>query len=321
MENNKKCGAMRIKQNKLFALVDPVLESSLAGLLHRGPLNRFQDFISAPLTVQLRDVMRETFNEFNRLNPMGGPHASRRFAKTTSARAFVAEKSQVSSTLELSFTVQKKRRMAEDVCADSAVTHATETGALKCSSKKITASDLHSTLDKVIDRWRKEEEQDKNERNGRQSIVVVASLIDKAPNLGGLARTCEVFRAEELVLNNIKIKQQSLFKQISVTADRWMPMREVRKEHLLVYLQQKRRDGYTLVGLEQASNSVMLERFEFPKKVILLLGEEKGGIPALLLQLLDVCIEIPQLGLIRSLNVHVSASMLLWEYTRQQRLK
>ena len=55
-----------------------------------------QDFISAPLTVQLRDVMRETFNEFNRLQgPMGGPHASRRFAKTTSARAFVAEKSQV----------------------------------------------------------------------------------------------------------------------------------------------------------------------------------------------------------------------------------
>ena len=40
--------------------------------------------------------MRETFNEFNRLQgPMGGPHASRRFAKTTSARAFVAEKSQV----------------------------------------------------------------------------------------------------------------------------------------------------------------------------------------------------------------------------------
>ena len=31
-------------QNKLFALVDPILESSLAGLLHRGPLNRFQVF-------------------------------------------------------------------------------------------------------------------------------------------------------------------------------------------------------------------------------------------------------------------------------------
>ena len=99
-----------------------------------------------------------------------------------------------------------------------------------------------------------------------------------------------MFRAEELVLNNIKIKERNLFKQTSVTADRWMPMREIRKENLLVYLQQKRREGYTLVGLEQASNSVMLERFEFPKKVILLLGEEKGGIPALLLRLLDVCI-------------------------------
>ena len=30
-----------------------------------------------------------------------------------------------------------------------------------------------------MDRWHKEEEQDKNERNGRQSIIVVASLIDK----------------------------------------------------------------------------------------------------------------------------------------------
>lgn len=30
--------------------------------------------------------------------------------------------------------------------------------------------------------------------------------------------------------------------------------------------------------------------------------------------MLDVCIEIPQLGIIRSLNVHVSGSILLWEY-------
>ncbi len=38
----------------------------------------------------------------------------------------------------------------------------------------------------------------------------------------------------------------------------------------------------------------------------------------LLKQELDVCVEIPQFGIIRSLNVHVSASLLLWEYTRQR---
>jgi hypothetical protein len=32
---------------------------------------------------------------------------------------------------------------------------------------------------------------------------------------------------------------------------------------------------------------------------------------------LDVCVEIPQQGIIRSLNVHVSGAIMLWEYTRQ----
>lgn len=36
---------------------------------------------------------------------------------------------------------------------------------------------------------------------------------------------------------------------------------------------------------------------------------------------LDMCVEIPQFGVIRSLNVHVSASLLLWEYTRQRVLR
>ena len=46
-------------------------------------------------------------------------------------------------------------------------------------------------------------------------------------------------------------------------------------------------------------------------------SNEREGIPAELIQLMDDCIEIPQFGTIRSLNVHVSASLLVWEYTRQ----
>lgn len=46
-------------------------------------------------------------------------------------------------------------------------------------------------------------------------------------------------------------------------------------------------------------------------------SNEREGIPANLLQMLDVCVEIPQQGVIRSLNVHVSAALLVWEYTRQ----
>ena len=49
----------------------------------------------------------------------------------------------------------------------------------------------------------------------------------------------------------------------------------------------------------------------------LLNRNEKEGIPVELIQILDVCVEIPQLGIIRSLNVHVSAALVIWEYTKQ----
>ena len=51
------------------------------------------------------------------------------------------------------------------------------------------------------------------------------------------------------------------------------------------------------------------------------MGAEKEGIPVDVLQLLDDCIEIPQLGVIRSLNVHVSAAIVMYEYTRQMCLR
>ena len=42
-------------------------------------------------------------------------------------------------------------------------------------------------------------------------------------------------------------------------------------------------------------------------------------LPVLFLQV-DVCVEIPQLGVVRSLNVHVSGALAVWEYTRQHHL-
>ena len=70
-------------------------------------------------------------------------------------------------------------------------------------------------------------------------------------------------------------------------------------------------------GIEQATTSVKLTEFKFPLKSILLLGKEKEGVPADLLLVCDHIVEIPQSGMIKSLNVHVSGSLVLYEYYRQ----
>ena len=83
------------------------------------------------------------------------------------------------------------------------------------------------------------------------------------------------------------------------------------------YLLSCKKDGYTLVGLEQTSNSKSIENYNFQRKTAILLGKEQEGIPPEFIDMLEDCVEIPQFGIVRSLNVHVSGSILLWEYTRQ----
>jgi len=80
----------------------------------------------------------------------------------------------------------------------------------------------------------------------RNDLIVVASLIDKLPNLGGsfplsshffdqytnclvsgISRTCEIFNASKLVLHDLKAKDQAMFKALSVNAEKWLPFEEV----------------------------------------------------------------------------------------------
>eukprot|EP00160_Parvularia_atlantis_P002499 Unigene12072_Nuclearia_a/m.36715 Unigene12072_Nuclearia_a/g.36715 ORF Unigene12072_Nuclearia_a/g.36715 Unigene12072_Nuclearia_a/m.36715 type:complete len:1543 (-) Unigene12072_Nuclearia_a:72-4700(-) len=155
----------------------------------------------------------------------------------------------------------------------------------------------------------------------RHELIVVASLLDKLPNLGGICRTCEIFNASKLVLADTRVVDNPQFKNVSVTAENWLPIEEVQADRLEPYLRGLQAQGYRVLGVEQTANSVSLESYVFPAKTVLVLGREKEGIPVELIQLLDACIEIPQFGLLRSLNVHVSGAILVWEYTRQRLLR
>ncbi|KAJ2950255.1 hypothetical protein O0L34_g11618 [Tuta absoluta] len=149
-------------------------------------------------------------------------------------------------------------------------------------------------------------------------LIVVASLIDKLPNLGGMARTSEVFGVKTYVVDSLRHLQDKTFQGLSVSAERWVNVEEVRTGPALKeYLMKKKAEGYSVVAAEQTSTSVQLQKFKFPKKTLLLLGHEKEGVPCDLLPIMDHCVEIPQQGFVRSLNVHVTAAIFVWEYSRQ----
>lgn len=155
----------------------------------------------------------------------------------------------------------------------------------------------------------------------RGGLILVASLIDKPPNLGGLCRTCEVFSVQEYVVPSLAVLEDQTFNSLSLTAQQWVPVKEVKPDNIAEYLRTLQNEGYTLVAAEQTANSKKLSEYSFPERTAVILGNEREGIPCELLQLLDVCVEIPQFGIIRSLNVHVSGALFIWEYTRQHLTK
>jgi tRNA guanosine-2'-O-methyltransferase len=106
----------------------------------------------------------------------------------------------------------------------------------------------------------------------RSNLIVVASLIDRAPNLGGLARTCEIFGTENYVIDSLKLTENSEFKALSKTAEKWLKISEVKSWHLFDYLLWMKQLGYSIVGAEQSGKSVSLGIVRIPKKCVLLLG-------------------------------------------------
>lgn len=152
----------------------------------------------------------------------------------------------------------------------------------------------------------------------RSELIVVASLVDKPPNLGGICRLCDVLGAGLITLHDMKVKEHPQFKNVAVTADHWMPMTEVKPQNIVTYLREKKADGYTLMGLEQTNKSVVLDsKLQFPKRTLILLGREKEGIPGELLAELDVCVEIKQVGVIRSMNIQTATAVIVHAYSSQ----
>ncbi|XP_075148280.1 uncharacterized protein LOC142222166 [Haematobia irritans] len=156
------------------------------------------------------------------------------------------------------------------------------------------------------------------EKENHNQMFVIASLIDKLPNLGGIARTCEVLGIKNLVMDSKKDIEKNDFKNLSMTAEKTLNIIEVKPRDLRDFIMDKQKEGFALVGAEQTSNSENFVNFKFPEKCILLLGHEKDGIPPNLLGLLDHAVEIPQFGHVRSLNVHVTGALFMWEFCKQR---
>jgi len=149
-------------------------------------------------------------------------------------------------------------------------------------------------------------------------VVIVLDNVRSLHNVGAAFRTSDAFRLEKIYLTGItgtpphrEIEKTALGATASVD---WAYAKKT--VELLTTLKQ---NGYTVVAVEQTSESLALHQFnpETGKKYCLVFGNEVHGVTEEAIELADLALEIPQHGTKHSLNISVCLGIVAWEFFRE----
>ena len=144
-------------------------------------------------------------------------------------------------------------------------------------------------------------------------ITIVLDNVRSALNVGSVFRTSDAFLIENIILCGItatppnkEIRKAALGSTDSVN---WKYIKNTTDA-----VKQLIKEGYYVVGIEQADKSTKLNEFELPKKPIaIILGNEVNGVDQQAIDLCNEVIEIPQFGTKHSLNMSVTTGIVIWD--------
>jgi 23S rRNA (guanosine2251-2'-O)-methyltransferase len=151
-------------------------------------------------------------------------------------------------------------------------------------------------------------------------VTIVLDNIRSLNNIGSVFRTADAFLMEQIYLCGITATPPH--RDIQKTA--LGATETVNWKHFnstLEAIEQLKQQGYKIAAVEQTQNSTFLNEFNINKneKWALVFGNEVSGVDQDVINCCNVVIEIPQFGSKHSLNISVSAGVVLWEMQKQYR--
>lgn len=157
-------------------------------------------------------------------------------------------------------------------------------------------------------------------------LVMVLDNVRSLHNVGSVLRTADAFRLEGVWLCGITGRPTDNTAEIHKTA---LGAEDSVDWHYasstLDAVHHLRSEGFTIVAIEQCQGSVMLNEWcAFPsggEKYAFIMGNEVKGVAQEVVDAADLVIEIPQYGTKHSLNVSVTAGIVMWEVLRQSLVK
>jgi tRNA (guanosine-2'-O-)-methyltransferase len=148
-------------------------------------------------------------------------------------------------------------------------------------------------------------------------VALVLQSVSYPVNVGSLFRIADACRVSEVVLAGITpTPPNATISKVGRNRDHDVPWRYVeRAEDALVDL---RGEGYHICALEITDQAVPYYAFDYPERVCLVVGNEDHGVTRSALALCDSAVFVPMYGKGKSLNVHVSAAIVLYYLRHSQ---
>jgi len=154
-------------------------------------------------------------------------------------------------------------------------------------------------------------------KSHKAPFIIVLDNVRSQSNVGSVFRTADAFLTEAIYLCGItatpphrEIQKTALGATESVSWRYFASTAEAVAE--------LKARGYIIIAVEQAEGAVELQDMvtEQGKKYALIFGHEINGVDQSIVDMCDLCIEIPQFGTKHSFNIAVSAGIVLWEICR-----
>lgn len=152
--------------------------------------------------------------------------------------------------------------------------------------------------------------------NRTNHFTIVVEDVFQMHNTSAVMRSCEVFGIQELNIIEQRFGK-SIDKEIAMGAQKWVDITTF--ETVSASIKTLRDKGYQIIATTPHNNTSMLSDFDISKPSAIYFGTEKEGLSQEVIDQADGYIKIPMVGFTESLNISVSAAIIIQDITTRLR--
>ena len=153
-------------------------------------------------------------------------------------------------------------------------------------------------------------------KNRTKHFTIAMEDVYQLHNTSAVMRSCEVFGVQELNVIEQKFGKR-IDSEIAMGAQKWVDVNRFNTVQSCIDV--KRAQGYQIIATTPHNDSCMLHEFDISKPSAIFFGTEKNGLSEEVIEQADGFIKIPMVGYTESLNISVSAAIIIQDITTRLR--